>query len=217
MPLKFDDIRRHTSRFEGVVPHMYLDTVGKVTVGVGNMLPSVAAAQKLAFVDRRTRQPATPEQIAADFEAVRKQPKGMRAARYARHTKLTLPREVIDSLLARRIESFEDDLRRLYTGYDEFPYEVRLALLDMAYNLGAGALKRRWRNLNAAIQARDWAGAARECKRRGVQTKRNDWTKELFETAARVTPAQYFAGDAMPAPELAEHEANTPKTEEAVT
>ena len=31
--------------FEGCVPWMYRDTVGKVTVGVGLMLPDVEAAQ----------------------------------------------------------------------------------------------------------------------------------------------------------------------------
>ena len=35
---------------EGEIPHLYLDTVGAVTVGVGNMLPGAAAAQKLEFV-----------------------------------------------------------------------------------------------------------------------------------------------------------------------
>jgi len=35
--------------FEGSVPWMYRDTVGKVTVGVGFMLPNAEAAQALAF------------------------------------------------------------------------------------------------------------------------------------------------------------------------
>jgi GH24 family phage-related lysozyme (muramidase) len=37
-------------QFEGCVPWMYRDTVGKVTVGVGLMLPDVRAAQALPFL-----------------------------------------------------------------------------------------------------------------------------------------------------------------------
>jgi GH24 family phage-related lysozyme (muramidase) len=54
---------------------MYLDTVGKVTIGVGNMLPNVAAAQKLAFVVRTTKKKAIKDQIETDFEAVKNKQK----------------------------------------------------------------------------------------------------------------------------------------------
>ena len=38
------------TQFEGSVPWMYLDTVGKVTVGVGSMLPDARAAGTLRFL-----------------------------------------------------------------------------------------------------------------------------------------------------------------------
>ena len=40
MALNFEEIALHMVPFEGNVAHMYLDTVGKVTVGIGNMLPN---------------------------------------------------------------------------------------------------------------------------------------------------------------------------------
>ena len=43
-------VRAHIKHGEGSINHMYLDTVGKVTVGVGNMLPSIESAQALPFV-----------------------------------------------------------------------------------------------------------------------------------------------------------------------
>ena len=46
-------------RGEGCISHMYLDTVGKVTVGVGNMLPTAEAAVELPFIDRDTGASAT--------------------------------------------------------------------------------------------------------------------------------------------------------------
>jgi len=48
---------------------MYRDTVGKVTVGVGLMLPDAKAAEALPFIVG-TR-PATPQEIAAEFTRVR--------------------------------------------------------------------------------------------------------------------------------------------------
>jgi GH24 family phage-related lysozyme (muramidase) len=58
---------------EGYVEHMYLDTKGLVTVGIGNMLPSVAAAQALPFVNRSTGNRATADEIAADYASVESQ------------------------------------------------------------------------------------------------------------------------------------------------
>lgn len=55
--------RRELKISEGSVPTMYLDTVGKVTVGVGNILPNVAAAAKLSFVVRTSKESASQDEI----------------------------------------------------------------------------------------------------------------------------------------------------------
>jgi hypothetical protein len=84
--------------FEGSVPWMYLDTVGKVTVGVGLMLPDVAAAQHLSFtLDNR---PATPAEIAAEFTRVHALPMGRPAQFYYHASAPQLPQPEIDSLLS---------------------------------------------------------------------------------------------------------------------
>ena len=44
------DQQAKLKEFEGCVPWMYRDTVGKVTVGVGLMLPDINAAQALPFL-----------------------------------------------------------------------------------------------------------------------------------------------------------------------
>ncbi len=46
----FEERRREIIKAgEGSIPHMYLDTVGRVTVAVGNMIPTAAAAEPLTF------------------------------------------------------------------------------------------------------------------------------------------------------------------------
>jgi GH24 family phage-related lysozyme (muramidase) len=190
MALALDRIKTHMEMFEGKISHMYLDTVGKVTVGVGNMLPDIAAAQALRFVDRLTGMQATLRQIATDFDAVLKQPKGLHASSYKVHTLLDLPEMEIDALLARRVQSFENELRDCYPKYDTFPDSAKLALLDMAFNLGPAGLRTKWPRLNAAISICDWHAAALECTRPQAQQQRNENTKALFEVASSELPTR---------------------------
>jgi hypothetical protein len=68
MPTYFAESLAQLKLFEACVPWMYLDSVGKVTVGVGLMLPNAYAASALPFT--LVGAPATPAQIAADFARV---------------------------------------------------------------------------------------------------------------------------------------------------
>src|SRR5436190_1761603 len=90
---------------EGTLPHMYLDTAGMVTVGVGHMTPDAEAAQKLTFVVRSSGSTATEEQIAADYENVSRQQKGMSASHYQQFTKLDMKSSAIDALLSADVAS----------------------------------------------------------------------------------------------------------------
>ena len=82
--------RAHIKHGEGSINHMYLDTVGKVTVGVGNMLPNIESAKALPFVLEDSSKPASQEDIKNDFENVSEQQLGMFAQRYHNYTKLVL-------------------------------------------------------------------------------------------------------------------------------
>ena len=185
MGLSLDEIKQHMVPYEGCVPHMYLDTVGKVTVAIGNLLPNVASAKALAFVLRATGAAASPAEIAGDFDAVSKQPKGLFYGKYKEHTRLDLPAGEIDALFKRRVATFEQELRGYYPKYDAFPDKAKLAMLDMAFNLGSTGLKKSWPNLNKAIDALDWAAAAVHCIRPQAQARRNAGTVALFEAAAK--------------------------------
>ena len=171
-----DRLYAFTGPFEGSIPHMYLDTVGKVTVGIGFMLPDVAAAQRLPF------SPA--DQIAADFQKVSAAPKGRVASFYKQFTRCTLPEDGLRAEFDRRVQVFA---LQLVNGYqlESYPLVVQVALLDMAYNLGAGALLSKWPSLKAACAKRDWATAAKQCRRNGIGDKRNLATAALFTAAIK--------------------------------
>lgn len=169
---------------EGCVTHMYLDSVGKVTVGVGNMLPDAASAAKLNFVVRATRAKATPEQVQADFNAVSGQPRGYRANWYKQHTALDFPVMEADRLLDRRIAEFRLQVRGRFRQFDSYPTSAQMAILDMAFNLGTNGLWTKFPNLRRAIEAREWETAAKESSRRGVPAARNALVRKWFEQAA---------------------------------
>jgi len=65
--------------FEGFADHMYLDSKGYVTIGVGIMLASsdVAKSSGITFTNRETSKAATPDEIATDFDSVKQSPKVM--------------------------------------------------------------------------------------------------------------------------------------------
>jgi GH24 family phage-related lysozyme (muramidase) len=171
--------------FEGCVPWMYRDTVGKVTVGVGLMLPDAKAAQALPFV-LGTRA-ATSEEIAAEYTRVDTLPLGRASAFYKSPTALELTQQTIDTKLTSVLEGFEADLRTQLPHYDALPDTVKMALLDMIYNLGPAGLFKGFPHLIAAVDSGAWAQAAERCIRRGPSAARNAWTREQFLDAVVTT------------------------------
>ena len=167
--------------FEGCVPWMYRDTIGKVTIGVGLMLPDAKAAQALPFV-LGTRA-ATPEEIAAEYARVDAMPIGRASAFYKTATSLLLTQQTIDAKLTSVLTGFEADLRGQFPHYDTLPDGVKMALHDMIYNLGPAGLFKGFPHLIAAVQTRAWTQAAENCMRRGPNPARNNWTREQFLTA----------------------------------
>lgn len=188
--MSFADRQRALIRSgEGSIPHMYLDTEGYVTVGVGHMMPSAADAQTLPFVHRDTGNAATADEIATDYNAVKARPYGQSytAHSFEPYTKLILPDNEIDALLDRRIAEFETGLRNDFDGFDDYPDRARLGLLDMAFNLGNSGLVDGFPSFTAAARAGDWAACAKECHRKGIRETRNEEVKQLFvDEAAEV-------------------------------
>ena len=184
MALDFVEVKVHMVPYEGNIGHMYLDTKGLVTVGIGNYLPSVEAAQALGFVSRASTRSASAAEIKADYESVEKQRLGLRAQGYREFTKLDLPDLAINDLFRKRVDEFKKQLKGSYPSFDDYPPAAQLAMLDMAFNLGTSGLKRKWPNLNAAIDKKDWADAAANCTRPDANAVRNTRTIELFKRAA---------------------------------
>ena len=178
--------------FEGAIPWMYRDTVGKVTVAVGLMLPDTAAAARLPFL--LAGRAATPAEVAAEFARVDALPMGRPALFYRGKAGPELAADTIKSLLRSVLTDFEGELRQHLTGYDALPAPAKLALLDMAYNLGPANLLREYTRMLKFIAAGDWPQAAAACSRRGPGPARNDWTRKML--LSNIVPAIHAVAEA---------------------
>jgi len=182
MPGYFDQTLAQLKSFEGCVPWMYRDSVGKVTVGVGLMLPNVAAACALPF-QTAGGSAATVELIATEFARVEALALGKLPSFYRAAGALELPEATIEQKLSAVLTGFETTLRSRLTGYDTLPDGVKMALLDMAYNLGPAGLLEGYPRMIHAVETGAWAQAAAECARGGINAARNSWTRQQMLSA----------------------------------
>lgn len=177
----FDDSIAQLIHFEGSVRWMYLDTRGLVTCGVGEMLSNPAAACQLPF--QAASGMAGSDEIVADFQRVKALQPGLSPSAYYVDSSLTLMAADIAEILRKHLVYFDSALTQFYPGYLDFPEPIKLALLDLIFNLGVSKLEKTYPTFNAAVKRQDWAAAAAQCHRNGPSQERNDWTKQQFLNA----------------------------------
>jgi GH24 family phage-related lysozyme (muramidase) len=187
-------VQRDLIQHEACVSHMYLDSKGNVTVGIGEMVPSVEAAVGIPFIiaDPNGATPATPAQIASDF--VRVQSMGQNssapyfaASHYIGAGTVVLPMSICQGRVIKRLnEEFIPGVVRLLPDFESYPLDAKRALLDMIWSLGAGGLAK-FHHLLTACKARDWEQAALECNRMNATVSRNYWTRVRFMACVKVT------------------------------
>jgi len=132
--LELKIFRNKLGEYESAIPHMYLDSKGQVTVGVGHLIVDVQCAQKLSFITQKGIN-ATAEEIQADYEAVKMQPGNRPASYYKQFTSLQLSMREIDKLTNKHVDTFYKEIKQVYAGFDTFPSEAKLALLDLIYDV----------------------------------------------------------------------------------
>lgn len=181
--IPWDQVAKDLGRFEGDASHLYLDTKGYATVGIGRMLPDAEEAETLNFTVRATGQPATKAQIAAYFAKVHTQPAGQRWQNY--HTDLDLPQDTINRLAIEIAKRSSREVAARYKNYDKYPVEVKQVLIDMRFNMRGNMDK--FKKFKTAVEqaylthsGKLWEEAARESYRRDVQPARNQWASDMI-------------------------------------
>jgi GH24 family phage-related lysozyme (muramidase) len=175
--------------FEGNPDYLYLDTEGKVTVGVGLMFSSGEALvnSRIVFTVRSSGKRATPNEIKEEFKAISKLPKGRSTRYYEKLGLLKADTSSLESEFAKRINTATSDAivyfnvgressSPVYVEFSQLPALAQFALIDMAFNLGRPKLLK-YRNLKKALEEGGWEEAAKQSHRRGIQSDRNS---EIF-------------------------------------
>jgi GH24 family phage-related lysozyme (muramidase) len=175
-------------RWEGAVSHIYLDTRGRPTVGIGFLLKDVEAAVKLPFVNSAGLFATKPDvwrdwsRVVATGQTVGETPRRP-ASFYAAPGALHLPdysmRMLCRDMLRRE---FSPRLVELLPNIWSYPTPAQRALVDLVWNLGAAGLGR-FGNLLAACKARDWNTCILECAVKTSRAERNQWRAAMFEQA----------------------------------
>jgi GH24 family phage-related lysozyme (muramidase) len=171
-----DDQWTFTSAHEGKIDCLYLDSLGNVTAGVGELVADEAAARQL---------PWSPNGDGAvlDYHLVREAPVGHVAAWYRPLTKCRLTEASMRSLFIQRVAAFRKELTRTGWRLERIPVVGQVGLVDMAYNLGVDGLNKNFPSFRRAIEAGNWARAAAECHRK----------PPVSEARNRATAAQFLA------------------------
>lgn len=130
---------------EGDIQWLYLDGGGNPTCGIGHLVATVEESLKLPWEVGSNQ--ATRLEVAADFDSIKRAPKGHTAGFYQGLTvcRVALGWSLQDA--AGRLEKeFLPPLREMMKAFDDigngdfnsYPVPAQAALLDMAYNMGIG-------------------------------------------------------------------------------
>ena len=145
------------TEFEDNIPYMYVDTVGKITVGVGHNLSFHKDQKTLQFVIRRFERhrviggdvgvpirhervgKATSEEIQNDFDFLTLHPGlgNYHASQLQKYTTVELGQSDIDRLFWIDVDRAIKTTRSTFSKLDSYPVSCQAALIDIAFNAGS--------------------------------------------------------------------------------
>jgi hypothetical protein len=136
---------------------MYLDTLGLVTIGIGNLIDPLPAG--LSMVSRISGWPATTAEIQAEWARVKNAkaliPLGWRA--FQRICTLMVTEEALAGMVKHRMETNEAYLSRRYPSWGSWPAAAQLGTHSIAWAAGPGWVAP---HFDAAAKAGDWQACA---------------------------------------------------------
>jgi len=192
------EVIKNTEKYEGRIPHLYLDTRGFVTVGIGHLIPNKAAMVTVTMYKKGANNVLVVASLAekqAEYDTIKKQPFGFsrNANSYKAHTALVMKDHDIVAQKAKHILTFYTELTKYYTtvngfvkNFDAMPQAVQKALFDMVFNLGITKLRTQYVKMNNSIKIENWSVAASESKRIGIAPNRNTYVESLFRSVQKL-------------------------------
>jgi hypothetical protein len=152
-----------SNKLEGHLPYMYLDELGLVTTGIGDLIDPISVA--LALPWQIGGYAATQQEIGDQWTRV-KGATGLEkrgGGAFASLTTVRLTEDAIDALVRGKAAEMEGTLRAKFTAWDSAPADAQLATILTAWAEGAYGLTHAWPRFDAAFLACDWATCASQC------------------------------------------------------
>lgn len=160
--------------YEGYATHMYLDSKGYVTIGIGILLKHASSASDfgVSFINRKTGKSATSKEVEQEWKNIHKLSKGRTLSYYFNNSSLDADEALLQVKFDELMQNALRDAKKFYPKYDLLPTPAQFALWDMSFNLGYSKLTK-YQNLKKALEENDFEKASLESRRNGVQPKRN--------------------------------------------
>lgn len=181
-PVLESEVIANLEKHEGREPCPYLDTANPpvVSCGCGHALFTSQSAAALPF--RRTF-----DGELADAATVTTVWAGLKYQAYPPmvHSNATifLNDSDIDAIMISDLWHFDPTMYSTFPEFNSYPITARVALYDMIFQCGSFG---GWPHLKAAVLAKNWPEAARQCYRPQAGKERNDDTYNQFMQAAGV-------------------------------
>lgn len=172
-------------KFEGFIPHIYLDTGGYITTGIGALVDDETVFKTVDWLVDNKRPATDAEKQAAynRFQDLKRQKKfgqDYGAGYYKDKSRLHVSEAYA---LQRMNEHVQNDLERLRNGIDGFdnlPYPLKEVLMNIRYTSGS-VTRDNWKHLRDGIDKKDLTQIFNHVNRPQVSSSRNQWAKERIK------------------------------------
>jgi hypothetical protein len=148
---------------EGYAPWPYLDILGLLTTGVGNLVNDMASFVSLPWKHADGRLALSDEKATA-FKLVKSATNLCRSGggAFKSLTDLRLDEQVVRNMVRLRMFQNESYLRDHIPGWDDLPADAQFACHSMAWAMGSGFVHK-FPKFCAALEDRDFKEASSQC------------------------------------------------------
>jgi len=197
---RLEIIVRAVEMHEGVMEHMYVDSVGLLTVGIGTMIDRENAQALYELPFKIANRAATTAEREADKAACLKLFKSKSepplAHSYASVTKCRLDVVEARKQCVETLKKFEDLLlgfpnnaAQLKAQKEKIPFLAWVCMVDMSYGLYTITFTQKWPTCLAHVAKQNWLGAADESWINGVSVATQALHYHLMRDSAGARPS----------------------------
>jgi GH24 family phage-related lysozyme (muramidase) len=152
-----------TAPMEGVVPFLYADPKGLVSIGIGNLVDPIQLALSLPLA-HPDGSPADRGEIATEWLRVKNDPHSAQGGwTYAKSiTRLRMTQEGIRALVANKLHQNDAFIAHRFPAYEQWPADAQMGVMSMCWAVGP-AFQKTWPKFTQALDMLDFEEAAVQC------------------------------------------------------